>query len=330
MVSGRIVSSRPSGSDASSRLTFWLQPVLPFDLGLTVWALRRRTVNIIDRWDGKCYRRLLVLKNQPVGVAVSESGRPGSSRLHVTLTGSRLDTEVKRMATQVLQRLLGLKIDVRPFYQLAAVDVKLGPLAERFRGVKPPRFPSLFEALVNAIACQLLSLSVGIILLGRLATKFGVAMESVGGTVYAFPRPEELARFEPQDFRPLGFSLRKGQALVSLARTWLERESDFEDVESVEDSAVIERLLQLPGIGRWSAEYALLRGLGRLDTYPGDDVGARNNLGRWLNLRKPLNYEGVRRITARWQPYSGFVYFHLLLDRLEAAGALNVPQNAGL
>ena len=59
-----------------------------------------------------------------------------------------------------------------------------------------------------------------------------------------------------------------------------------------------------------------------MNVYPGDDVGARNNLKRWLNLRKPLDYASVRRITARWQPYAGLVYFHMLLDRLAATGDL--------
>jgi DNA-3-methyladenine glycosylase II len=77
-------------------------------------------------------------------------------------------------------------------------------------------------------------------------------------------------------------------------------------------------------VGRWTAEYVLLRGLGRTNIFPGDDVGARNNLGRWLRLTKPLDYEGVRHILARWQRFGGLVYFHLLLDRLEEAGYLKV------
>ena len=49
---------------------------------------------------------------------------------------------------------------------------------------------------------------------------------------------------------------------------------------------------------------------------------ARNNLRSWLKLRKPLDYDGVQRVTAKWQPYAGVVYFHLLLDRLDSAGDL--------
>jgi DNA-3-methyladenine glycosylase II len=70
-------------------------------------------------------------------------------------------------------------------------------------------------------------------------------------------------------------------------------------------------------VGRWTAEYVLLRGLGRLHVFPGDDVGGRNNLQRWLRRSKPFSYAALHRTLARWQPYAGLVYFHLLLDRLE-------------
>jgi hypothetical protein len=78
-----------------------------------------------------------------------------------------------------------------------------------------------------------------------------------------------------------------------------------------------------PGVGLWTAEYILLRGMGRIDVFPGDDIGARNNLARWLHLRKPLDYGRVMRIVDKWKPYGGLIYFHLLLDRLERAGHLS-------
>ena len=76
-------------------------------------------------------------------------------------------------------------------------------------------------------------------------------------------------------------------------------------------------------MGRWSAEYALLRGLGRLEVFPGDDVGARNNLARRLGLASPLDYDDVRRAVAPWAPYAGLAYFHLLVERIDDAGWLD-------
>jgi DNA-3-methyladenine glycosylase II len=79
-------------------------------------------------------------------------------------------------------------------------------------------------------------------------------------------------------------------------------------------------LCALRGVGRWTAEYVLLRGLGRLHVFPGDDVGARNNLQRWLGLLEPFDYDGVQRTLAKWQPFQGLVYLHLLLKALQLEG----------
>ena len=74
---------------------------------------------------------------------------------------------------------------------------------------------------------------------------------------------------------------------------------DADELEHQDDAAAVARLRELRGVGRWTAEYVLLRGLGRLHVFPGDDVGARNNLQRWLGLLEPLDYDGVQRALAQ-------------------------------
>jgi len=103
---------------------------------------------------------------------------------------------------------------------------------------------------------------------------------------------------------------------------------DLESLERLADDEVVARLTSLSGIGRWSAEYVLLRGLGRLHIFPGDDVGARNTLARWLDLEPPLDYRAVEEAVSRWQPYAGIVYFHLLLDGLAEMGQLDGPRGS--
>jgi DNA-3-methyladenine glycosylase II len=316
-------SERDAVGNRVTTASFWLNPIAPFRLELTVWALRRRAVNLVDRWNGECYRRVLVMSGSTVEIAVRQHGKPETPRLQVTLSGMQMTPGAREIAAAALERLLGLKINLKPFYRFAAADSKLGPLVARFRGLKPPRFPTLFETLANAIACQQMSLSLGILLLNRLAEKFGARIETSAGTSHAFPEPAALAGQQPDAFRQLGFSHQKGRALIALAQTCVGGAVTGQDLDHLDDADVVKRLLALRGIGRWSAEYALLRGLGRLNVYPGDDVGARNNLRRWLRLRKLLDYDGVRRVTNKWQPYSGFVYFHMLLDGLENRGQLN-------
>jgi DNA-3-methyladenine glycosylase II len=218
--------------------------------------------------------------------------------------------------------MLGLRIELNKFYQLASGDKRLGPLVEQFRGLKPPRFPDAFEGLVNAIACQQLSLTVGIELLNRVAMQCGPAIQSDGSIEYGFPRATDLLRLKPEAFRELGFSYRKAQYLLEVSRREATGQFDSEQIEHVDNTAITEMLLKLHGIGRWTAEYVLLRGLGRTNVFPGDDVGARNRLALWLGLRRSLDYSSTRRIVNHWQPYAGLVYLHLLLAGLTESGEI--------
>ncbi len=103
---------------------------------------------------------------------------------------------------------------------------------------------------------------------------------------------------------------------------------DLEGLKQLEDTAVIERLTNMRGVGRWTAEYMLLRGLGRLHVFPGDDVGAHNKLRRLFDIDTSLDYDAVRRLVRRWHPHAGVVYFHLLLDSLSASGVLEPTEIA--
>ena len=79
----------------------------------------------------------------------------------MVVSGGAVDPRDGAVARRALHRLLGLGVDLSAFAAMADADPILGPLAERMRGLKPPRFPTVFEALVNGVACQQLSLTVG-------------------------------------------------------------------------------------------------------------------------------------------------------------------------
>jgi DNA-3-methyladenine glycosylase II len=299
----------------------------PFRLDLTVWAIRRRPQNAIDLWDGETYERVLAVQGKPVLVGVTQSGSVTAPRLHITASADYLPAVAKTVVAAALERLLGLHVDLRSFYRLAAEHRRLHELARRFRGLKPPRFPTVWEGLVNGIACQQFSLTVGILLLNRLAAVCGLPFGKDAAR-HAFPRPEDLAVARPESLRSLGLNRAKSRELTDLGKEIASGQLDLESFASLDNAEGMSRLLELAGVGRWTAEYVLLRGMGRIDVFPGDDIGARNNLARWLHLRHPLDYGRVTRIVERWKPYGGLIYFHLLLDGLERAGYLR-PEVGG-
>ena len=306
---------------------FTIEVRSPLRLDLTVWALRRRSHNTIDVWDGTTYTRTLVVDGVPVQVAVRQghAGNPEQTRLDVEVRGRGKAPSEAGVAEvrSTIERMLGLNVDLVGFYELAASDQGLVALAQRFLGMRPPRFVSVFEALVNAVACQQLSLTVGIHLLDRVAAAYGPEVAFRGATP-GFPTTERLAAAEPSQLHRLGFSLAKARTIIGLARGVCSEDLDLEALEQADDEHAVSTLLSLPGIGRWSAEYVLLRGLGRLGVLPGDDVGARNNLRRRFELPASAGYDDVAALARSWWPYGGLVYFHLLLDGLAGAGYLDV------
>lgn len=305
--------------------TLSLRPLPPFRLDLTAWALRRRPQNLIDRWDGAAYGRVIVVNNSAFEISVSETGTR-RDRLEISVEGREPDRDTKRVIKWKMENALRAHADLHDFYRAAARDPKLGPLVDRFRGMKPPRFFSVFEGLINGIACQQLSLSLGIQLLNRLAQNFGLAAGRTDSPSYAFPRPQDLAGLEPEAIRKLGFNFQKARAMIDASRAIVEGRLDLEALQSANDEEALHALMELRGVGRWTAELTMLRGMGRWHIFPVDDLGARNGLVRWLRLRKPLDAARAERLVARWHPYGGLIYFHMLMNGLDGAGYLSARE----
>lgn len=304
-----------------TQTTLFLRPLPPFRLDLTAWTLRRRPQNLMDRWDGTSYRRVIAISNNAFEISITEANkRP--DQLKVTIEGPQPDPTAKRVIKQAVVKSLGLQIDLQEFYRAAAADPKLGPLVDRFRGVKPPRFFSVFEGLINGIACQQLSLTLGIQLLNRLAQNFGLAAGEGNSLIHAFPRPQDLAGLEPDAIRKLGFNFQKARAMIEISRAIVEGRFDLEALEAATDEEALQALMELRGVGRWTAELTMLRGMGRWHIFPVGDLGARNGLARWLRLRKPLDAVRAQRLLARWNRYGGLIYFHMLMNGLDEAGYL--------
>jgi len=114
----------------------------------------------------------------------------------------------------------------------------------------------------------------------------------------------------------------KAQALIELSSRVAKEDVDLSGLEAMSNEEAVEKLLELRGVGRWTADYALLRGMGRFMIFPAGDVGARNKLQDVLHISKSLDDEVVRRRMWRWDSYAGLIYVHLLLSGLAEEGLL--------
>jgi DNA-3-methyladenine glycosylase II len=224
-------------------------------------------------------------------------------RISAAEGGVRIDPADPALADPVL-RLLGATFDLSGFRRFGRSDPVLAALTARLPGFRPPLGPDAFEQLVSAITAQQVSLHSARAIRNRLLERFGVQV----GEVYAFPPRERLADAAPDDLTSLGFSRRKAEYVLALART----ELDFDALRVLPDEAVVANLTALPGIGRWTAEWFLARHLGRPDVWPAGDLGLRKAVARFVLGVDDAGEAEVREAGERFRPYRNLAAHYLL------------------
>jgi len=190
----------------------------------------------------------------------------------------------------------------------------MSALARRFRGLKPPRTPTVFEALVDSVAEQQISLVAARSIEQRLIRAFGDTLEGEGVVYFAFPTPARLAGAPVDALRACGLSGRKAEYISGTARMVRDGSLDLEHHGPEEDTrAIVDDLTGIRGIGTWTAELAVLRGLSRLDAIPADDLGIRRAISGFYSRETRIDTAEARRIAAGWGPWKGLAAFYLLV-----------------
>jgi len=258
------------------------------------WELSTERFRVFGRdpanlWDDGRLRR--VLAGRAAAIAAADGGvtvEPGDPELAAPV-----------------RSFLGASFDLDGFVRFAETsDSTLGRIVVELRGLRPPLAPDAFEALVTSITAQQVSLRAAFAIRARLIERFGVRR----GRVWEFPRRERLAGVRADELRALGFSRRKADYVLALARAPL----DLDRLRVLPDDEVKRELTALPGIGEWTADWFLARHLGRPDAWPAGDLALRKALGAfYLDGRDP-SVDDARAFGERFSPYRTLAAQYLL------------------
>jgi DNA-3-methyladenine glycosylase II len=242
------------------------------------------------------------------------------------LVASSPDIRRWRAVRDAAEWVINAQLDLVPFYRMVAADRVLGPIASRYRGLKPVRPASLFEMAVIAVTEQQISLAAGQRIRARVVERFG---ERAHG-LWFFPRPDALARASLETLRGCGLSGRKAEYIRDLARSVTNGSIDLEALKRSPDDEVRAVVNGIRGFGRWSTDYILIRGLGRVDVVPADDLGIRTIVGGYFGRNRRLSADEVRSVLGRYAPYRGIAVFYLLVHRrLSFAAQLSLQNPKG-
>lgn len=290
--------------------------VTPYRLDLTVSVLRRLSTNVVDVLTPEgVYMRALSGFPEPVIVRATQALHQAS--LSITIEGDKShDAAVLRL----VRGTLGADRDVAQFHRAAARIPWLAPLARRMRGVKPPRYPSLWEACANAIVFQQVSLRAASTIMHRMIVALGRSVTTDGLPVplYLFPTAEGVQRATNERLRAVGLSANKIATLWRVAEALASGTLDATALEQSTSPDAAAILCRIKGIGPWTAAVILLRGLGRLDVFPASDTSVASNIAL-VARSKPFDVQGALNALGAQR---GMLYYHLLLARLEARGEI--------
>jgi DNA-3-methyladenine glycosylase II len=292
----------------------------PLDMGATLSRFHLWGEDPANRLSDGVFRRAIKWGGRWRGYELRWQGGPDAARLTVSVPGARRAAVVDAAVAEV-RHVCGLDLDLPAFYRAAARDPILGGLAAQLHGLRPTLSPGPFEMLVGSVCAQQVNLTFAFTVRARLIRRFGEALLVGGQAVYAFPEPSVLAGADVSELRGMQLTTKKAEYVVGLARLVASSELDLDGLAARSNDEVIERLTQVRGFGRWSAEWFLARCLGRGDVCAAGDLAVRRAFEHFYGRGRPSSERAIRRRAARWGAHQNLAVHYLLAGRRLAARA---------
>ena len=283
----------------------------PLDMGRTLARFQTWGEDPANRLSDGVFRRALEVDGRWRGYELRWTGGPDEARLTVSVPGAR-SARVVDAALAEVRHICGLDLDVPSFYRRSAADPVLARLIPRLYGLRPTLSPRAFEMLVGSVCAQQVNLTFAFTVRRRLVQRFGTPVRVDGHTVYGFPEPSALARAKVAELRGMQFTVRKAEYIVGLAQRIGSGELDLDALGSCSNEEVIEQVTAVRGLGRWTAEWFLARGLGRGDVCPAGDLAVRKAFAHFYTRGRALSEQASRRRAAAWGPHQNLAVHYLL------------------
>ncbi|MGZ3537806.1 MAG: DNA-3-methyladenine glycosylase family protein [Thermodesulfobacteriota bacterium] len=269
---------------------------VPLDIAGSLSFLSRNGDDYLDRWDGERWVRTLATGSRNIPFSCRPFGAPDDPRLEVRVADIRDLTAVREVASR------SFLLARRGFGALLRRDPVLARLNRKFPGIRQVRQFDLFYGLLRAISAQQINLRWAATLRRRLAEAYGERLHVGEDFVYSL-RPEVVAAVRVQDLRALQFSTHKAESILAVAEALASRKLTQEDLAKMENTDAMQALVAVRGIGTWSAEWILVRCLGRALVVAGD-LGVKKAVAITYLGKETASEDEVRRAVGHWGPHA--------------------------
>jgi DNA-3-methyladenine glycosylase II len=298
--------------------TFKIGAVAPFNFDLTAQIFSSGDKQIRTYTNGQ-FTQVLTLNGKLTMVKLGAAGTIEQPKITVELkSNSPIALQDRQKAEEAVKFIFNLGFDLSVFYSEVKNDQTMYYITQQLYGLKNPTTATVYEALVDSIVEQQISIKVAHTLEERLVKKFGEVLTLDGESFYAYPTPQNVACASLEEIRNCGLSQRKAEYIQEAAKLIVNGKLDLEHLKSRRSpDEIIAVLDEIRGIGIWTAELTMLRGMQKLDALPADDFGIRRVISRYYCGGKPIKAAEAREIAKSWGKWKGLAAFYLIIAEIK-------------
>jgi len=296
----------------TEKITVAALPPYRFDLSSKIFANGDRQIH---NYENGLFWQVIRVNGKLILATVEAAGTVDKPEVSAELkSDSAITAEDKKKAEDAVNALFSLDLDLNPFYETVKNDQVMAAITRKLWGLKTPTTPTVFEALVDAIVEQQISMKVAKSIEHKIVKNFGDVLDLEGDVYYAYPTPQRLSSVSAEELRQCGLSFRKCEYIKGAATLITEGKLDLEKFRNYERSEqIIKELDEIRGIGVWTAEFTMLRGMQRLEALPADDLGLRRDISRYYRDGKVISSAEARRIAEGWGSWKGLAAYYLVV-----------------
>lgn len=269
-----------------------------------LWFLDRNYDDCLHEVRQNSVRKLLSIDNIPTLIEVFEEDNYLIIKI---LVGKSSENKI----VQFVKEWFDIDRDLTDFYQLLSQDSELSYMNVDYNGLRLLGIPNLFEALCWSIIGQQINLTFAYKLKRRITETFGSKLIYENNDYYLFPSPEIVANLQVSDLMPMQFSTRKAEYLIEIAKQFVSGNIAKSKLEQMTTPEAIKSLVSIRGIGEWTANYALMKSLKRLECVTYGDVGLYNALFALKGFPKRPPREQLDQFFENFKNWEAYTVFYL-------------------
>lgn len=284
-------------------------PPVEFNFEECLVFLNRSDQEILHQIKDGCLYKLIEVNEELILIKVGST--PHSIQVEF-LKSPPSKKSTREEVAEYIWEWFDLDKDLSNFYEVASLDKVLQPIAHKYYGLRIMCIPDLFEALTWAIIGQQINLTFAYTLKKRFVEHFGECLTYEGKTFWLYPTYEQIATIDVEDLRKLQFTVRKAEYVIGVAKAMTNGELTKESLLLKQEYTQMKKsLMEIRGIGAWTADYVMMKCLHHSSAFPIADVGLHNAIKLHLGLERKPTIEEIKEMAINWEGWQAYATFYL-------------------